>query len=140
MTALKIGFFQCIAMIPGTSRSGASIVGGDEPKIKAYRSRRILFFPCRAPPCSVPRSKNPTIIIKAGFVLNGEQINLLIIGNVVGFLVALVAIKTFIDYLGKHGFKVFGYYRIYCRPCDPDHPFLYPAAGDRLIFETGDNR
>lgn len=47
-----------------------------------------------------------------GFVLTGEQINLLIIGNIVGFLVALIAIKSFIDYLSKHGFKIFGYYRI----------------------------
>jgi undecaprenyl-diphosphatase len=49
---------------------------------------------------------------KAGFVLNQEQINLLIIGNVVGFIVALLAIKTFITYLSKNGFKIFGYYRI----------------------------
>jgi undecaprenyl-diphosphatase len=48
----------------------------------------------------------------AGFTLTSEQINLLIIGNVVGFIVALFAIKTFIGYLSKHGFKIFGYYRI----------------------------
>ena len=48
----------------------------------------------------------------AGFSLTPEQINLLIVGNVVGFVVALLDIKTFIGYLGKHGFKMFGYYRI----------------------------
>jgi undecaprenyl-diphosphatase len=49
---------------------------------------------------------------KMGFELSSEQINLLIIGNIVGFIVALIAIKTFIGYLSKHGFKMFGYYRI----------------------------
>jgi undecaprenyl-diphosphatase len=49
---------------------------------------------------------------KDGFVLSNEQINLLIIGNVVGFIVAMLAIKSFIGYLSKHGFKMFGYYRI----------------------------
>jgi undecaprenyl-diphosphatase len=49
---------------------------------------------------------------KAGFVLSGDQINLLIIGNIVGFIVALIAIKSFIGFLTKNGFKIFGYYRI----------------------------
>jgi undecaprenyl-diphosphatase len=49
---------------------------------------------------------------KAGFVLTDDQINLLIIGNIVGFLVALIAIKSFIGYLTKNGFRIFGYYRI----------------------------
>ena len=49
---------------------------------------------------------------KDGYVLSYDQINFLIIGNIVGFIVALIAIKTFIDYLTKHGFKWFGYYRI----------------------------
>jgi undecaprenyl-diphosphatase len=49
---------------------------------------------------------------KDGFVLTNDQINLLIIGNVIGFIVALIAIKSFIGYLSKHGFKMFGYYRI----------------------------
>ena len=58
------------------------------------------------------RSKKSYDYYKAGFTLTDEQINFLIIGNVVGFLVALLAIKTFIGYLSKHGFKMFGYYRI----------------------------
>jgi undecaprenyl-diphosphatase len=49
---------------------------------------------------------------KDGFLLTHEQINFLIIGNVVAFIVALIAIKSFIGFLSKHGFKVFGYYRI----------------------------
>lgn len=111
MMALKIGFFQCLAMIPGTSRSGASIVGGMTQKLNRTVAAEFSFF------LAVPTMLGATVkksydYYKAGFELTGEQINLLVVGNVVGFLVALVAIKTFIDYLGKHGFKAFGYYRI----------------------------
>lgn len=110
-TAFKIGLFQCLAMIPGVSRSGASIVGGMSQKLTRTAAAEFSFF------LAVPTMLGATLkksydYYQAGFTLTGEQINLLIIGNVVGFLVALLAIKTFIDYLGKHGFKVFGYYRI----------------------------
>ena len=110
-TAFKIGLFQCLAMIPGISRSGASIVGGMSQKLTRTAAAEFSFF------LAVPTMLGATLkksydYYQAGFTLTGEQINLLIIGNVVGFLVALLAIKTFIDYLGKHGFKVFGYYRI----------------------------
>lgn len=110
-TALKIGFFQCLAMIPGVSRSGASIVGGMSQKLSRTVAAEFSFF------LAVPTMFGATIkksydYYQEGFVLTGEQINLLIIGNVIGFVVALIAIKTFIDYLSKHGFKAFGYYRI----------------------------
>lgn len=111
MTALKIGFFQCLAMIPGVSRSGASIVGGMTQKLTRTTAAEFSFF------LAIPTMLGATVkksydFYKAGFVLNQEQINLLIIGNVVGFIVALLAIKTFITYLSKNGFKIFGYYRI----------------------------
>lgn len=111
MTALKIGFFQCLAMIPGTSRSGATIVGGMTQKLNRTVAAEFSFF------LAVPTMLGATLkksfdYYQEGFVLNQEQINLLIIGNVVGFLVAMIAIKSFIGYLSKHGFKVFGYYRI----------------------------
>ena len=110
-TALKIGFFQCLAMIPGVSRSGASIVGGMSQKLSRTAAADFSFF------LAVPTMLGATLTksydyYQAGFTLTSEQINLLIIGNVVGFLVALLAIKTFIGYLSKHGFKMFGYYRI----------------------------
>lgn len=110
-TALKIGFFQCLAMVPGVSRSGASIVGGMSQKLSRTVAAEFSFF------LAVPTMLGATIkkswdYYQDGFVLTGEQINLLIIGNIVGFLVALIAIKSFIDYLSKHGFKIFGYYRI----------------------------
>ena len=111
LTAFKIGLFQCLAMIPGVSRSGASIIGGMSQKLSRTTAAEFSFF------LAVPTMLGATIkkcydYYKDGFVLNNEQINLLIIGNVVGFIVAMLAIKSFIGYLSKHGFKMFGYYRI----------------------------
>ena len=110
-TAFKIGLFQCLAMIPGVSRSGASIVGGMSQKLSRTAAAEFSFF------LAVPTMLGATLkksydYYQDGFTLTQDQINLLIIGNVVGFLVALLAIKTFIGYLTKHGFKMFGYYRI----------------------------
>ncbi|MGB8704881.1 MAG: undecaprenyl-diphosphate phosphatase [Gillisia sp.] len=111
LTALKIGFFQCLAMVPGVSRSGATIVGGMSQKLSRTTAAEFSFF------LAVPTMFGATVkksydYYQAGFTLNSEQINLIIIGNIVGFLVAIIAIKSFIDYLSKHGFKLFGYYRI----------------------------
>ena len=111
LTAFKIGLFQCLAMIPGVSRSGASIVGGMSQKLSRTTAAEFSFF------LAVPTMLGATLkkcydYYKDGLVLTDQQINLLIIGNVVGFIVALFAIKTFIGYLTKNGFKVFGYYRI----------------------------
>ncbi|MEM0541774.1 undecaprenyl-diphosphate phosphatase [Flavobacterium sp. j3] len=110
-TAFKIGMFQCLAMIPGVSRSGASIIGGMSQKLSRTTAAEFSFF------LAVPTMLGATVkkcydYYKAGFVLSDEQVNLLIIGNVVGFIVAMLAIKSFIGYLSKHGFKMFGYYRI----------------------------
>ncbi|WP_339838589.1 undecaprenyl-diphosphate phosphatase [uncultured Flavobacterium sp.] len=110
-TAFKIGLFQCLAMIPGVSRSGASIVGGMTQKLSRTTAAEFSFF------LAIPTMFGATVkksydFYKAGFILTNDQINLLIIGNVVGFVVALIAIKSFIGYLSKHGFKMFGYYRI----------------------------
>lgn len=111
LTALKIGFFQCLAMIPGTSRSGASIVGGMTQKLNRKTAAEFSFF------LAVPTMLGATVkktydYYQAGLELNSDQINYLIVGNVIAFIVALIAIKSFIDYLSKHGFKIFGYYRI----------------------------
>ena len=110
-TALKIGLFQCLAMIPGVSRSGASIIGGMSQKLSRKTAAEFSFF------LAVPTMLGATVkkcydYYKDGFVLSHEQINLLIIGNVLAFIVAMLAIKSFIEFLSKHGFKMFGYYRI----------------------------
>jgi len=109
--ALKIGLFQCLAMIPGVSRSGASIVGGMSQKLSRTVAAEFSFF------LAVPTMLGATVkkcydYYKDGYVLTDEQVNLLIIGNVVAFVVAMLAIKSFIGYLSKNGFKMFGYYRI----------------------------
>ena len=110
-TALKIGVFQCLAMIPGVSRSGASIVGGMSQKLNRTAAAEFSFF------LAVPTMLGATVkkcydFYKAGYVLTEQETNLLIIGNIVAFIVALLAIKSFIGFLTKNGFKVFGYYRI----------------------------
>jgi undecaprenyl-diphosphatase len=110
-TALKIGFFQCLAMIPGTSRSGASIVGGMTQKVNRKTAAEFSFF-LAVPTMLGATAKKSYDYYKAGFELSSYQINYLIIGNIVAFVVALIAIKSFIDYLSKKGFKMFGYYRI----------------------------
>lgn len=110
-TAFKIGLMQCLAMIPGVSRSGASIVGGMSQKLSRKTAAEFSFF------LAVPTMLGATVkkcydYYKNGLILSSEQIDLLIIGNIVAFVVALLAIKSFINFLTKNGFKMFGYYRI----------------------------
>ena len=111
LTAFKIGLFQCIAMIPGVSRSGASIVGGMSQKLARKTAAEFSFF-LAVPTMFGATAKKCYDYYKDGFVLTHDQINFLIIGNLVGFIVALIAIKSFIGYLSKNGFRLFGYYRI----------------------------
>lgn len=111
LQAFKIGLFQCLAMVPGVSRSGASIVGGMSQKLSRTTAAEFSFF------LAVPTMLGATVkkcydYYKDDLVLSHEQINFLIIGNIVAFVVALLAIKSFIGFLTKHGFKLFGYYRI----------------------------
>jgi undecaprenyl-diphosphatase len=106
--ALKIGFFQVIAMIPGVSRSAATIIGGMTQKLNRRTAAEFSFF-----------LAVPTMLAASGYKLlenyhsiNSENIDLLIFGNVVAFIIAMIAIKSFINFLTKHGFKLFGWYRI----------------------------
>ncbi|TBO38859.1 undecaprenyl-diphosphate phosphatase [Pedobacter kyonggii] len=111
LTALKIGLFQCIAMLPGVSRSGATIVGGMSQKLSRKVAAEFSFF-LAVPTMFAATAKKLYDFYKEGHTITHEQTNLLIIGNVVAFVVALLAIKSFIGYLNKNGFKVFGWYRI----------------------------
>ena len=110
-TAFKIGLFQCLAMIPGTSRSGASIVGGMTQKLNRKTAAEFSFF-LAVPTMLGATSKKLYDYYNAGLVLSTEEINLLLVGNSIAFIVAIIPIKSFIDFLSKHGFKLFGYYRI----------------------------
>lgn len=103
-----IGMFQVIAMIPGVSRSAATIIGGMTQKLSRKNAAEFSFF-----------LAVPTMFAASGYKLldnyqaiNIDNIGILIFGNVVAFIVALIAIKSFISFLTKYGFKVFGYYRI----------------------------
>ena len=111
LKALKIGLFQCIAMIPGVSRSGATIVGGMSQKLARTSAAEFSFF-LAVPTMLGATAKKCYDYYKDGLILTHDQINFLIIGNVIAFIVALLAIKTFIGFLSRRGFKLFGYYRI----------------------------
>lgn len=110
-TALKIGFFQCIAMIPGVSRSAATIVGGMSQKLNRKTAAEFSFF-LAVPTMLAATGKKMYDFFKEGHSMSSGEIQLLAIGNIVAFIVALLAIKTFIGFLNRNGFKIFGWYRI----------------------------
>ncbi len=109
--AFIIGIWQCIAMIPGVSRSAASIIGGMQQKLTRNEAAEFSFF-----------LAVPTMLAATGYKLykyystaggfSSNEIKQLAIGNAVAFIVALLAIRFFIGFLKKHGFKIWGYYRI----------------------------
>ena len=114
ITALKIGFFQCLAMIPGVSRSAASIVGGMSQKLSRTAAAEFSFF-LAVPTMFGATVKDPWDFKKKGLFDTPDfhqDIKFLLIGSVIAFIVAMLAIKTFITFLEKRGFKVFGWYRI----------------------------
>jgi undecaprenyl-diphosphatase len=106
--ALYIGLFQCIAMIPGVSRSAATIIGGLTQKLNRKTAAEFSFF------LAVPTMFAATAykLLKNYKYIHQEDITILIIGNIVAFIVAMLAIKIFISFLTRYGFKIFGYYRI----------------------------
>ncbi len=111
-SALKIGFFQCLAMIPGVSRSAASIIGGMTQQLSRKTAAEFSFFLAVPTMFAASAYKMLKGYLDGSLTFNAEQIKLLTVGNLVAFLVAMLAIKFFIGFLNKYGFKVFGYYRI----------------------------
>jgi undecaprenyl-diphosphatase len=100
-------------MSPGVSRSAASIIGGMQQRLTRELAAEFSFL------LAVPTMAAATgyKLLKAfkdnpEMLKNGHNLTALAVGNIVAFVVAIIAIKTFIDYLKKHGFKLFGYYRI----------------------------
>jgi undecaprenyl-diphosphatase len=110
-SALVIGFLQVIAMIPGVSRSAATIIGGLTQKLNRKAAAEFSFF-LAVPTMFAATSYKLFKIYKSAAGFSGHDVQILLVGNVVAFLVALLAIKFFIAFLTKNGFKVFGYYRI----------------------------
>jgi undecaprenyl-diphosphatase len=117
--AVTIGFWQCLAMMPGTSRSAASIIGGMQQGLTRQAAAEFSFF------LAVPTMMAVTlysVFLKTyetthlkGYELllqSKDNIKLFLIGNVIAFIVAVLAIKFFIGIIKKYGFKPWGYYRI----------------------------
>lgn len=109
--SFMIGVYQCLALIPGMSRSASTIVGGMTQGLTRKLAAEFSFF------LAIPMMFGASLIkllkfFKDGNTFSGEEIQLLVAGNVVGFIVAIIAIKSFIGILTKYGFKAFGWYRI----------------------------
>ena len=112
--ALYIGLFQIIAVIPGVSRSAATIIGGMSQKLSRKRAAEFSFF------LAVPTMFAASVFKlyklftseASAQVFSMENIHILLVGNAVAFIVAMIAIKSFIAFLARYGFKAFGYYRI----------------------------
>lgn len=111
--SLKIGFFQTIAMIPGVSRSMATIVGGMSSGLSRKNAAEFSFFLAVPTMAAASGYKLLKLFLEpTGASMLSENLTTLLIGNLVAFLVAMAAIKFFISFLTKYGFKAFGYYRI----------------------------
>lgn len=110
-TGFIIGTIQSIAMIPGVSRSAATIIGGLTQKLTRKAAAEFSFF------LAVPTMFAATVKSiwdEKELLINSSnnEMLLLVIGNIIAFIVAYIAIRSFISYLSKNGFKIFGYYRI----------------------------
>lgn len=110
--ALAIGLFQCISMIPGVSRSMATIVGGMSQRLTRKAAAEFSFFLAVPTMLAATVYKVYDLIKEGGMGIITDNLATLLIGNAVAFLVALLAIKFFIGFVTKHGFKAFGWYRI----------------------------
>ncbi len=111
--SVAIGFYQCISMIPGVSRSMATIVGGMQQGLSRKDAAEFSFF------LAVPTMFAASVYKLWGLLtdpassqLLADNLTVLVVGMVVAFIVAILAIKFFISYLTRYGFKLFGYYRI----------------------------
>lgn len=107
-TAIGIGLFQCLALIPGTSRSASTIIGAVILGTSRYIATEFSFF--LAIPTMVGASALK--LIKGGFAFTGVEWVILLTGSIVSFMVSIIVIKYLLAYIKKHDFKVFGYYRI----------------------------
>lgn len=106
--ALFVGVFQLLALIPGTSRSGATIIGGILLGMSRKLAAEYTFF------LAIPVMFGASLlkVVKFGFHFTGAEIVYLLLGMVVAFVVSVLAIKFLMGYIKKHDFKVFGWYRI----------------------------
>ena len=125
-SAVAIGFWQCLAMMPGVSRSAASIIGGMQQKLSRTTAAEFSFFLAVPTMLAVTaysvflkdwnymgqEMKGLEMILYSPDNIAHENLKIFLIGNVVAFIVALIAIKSFVSFLNKYGFKPFAWYRI----------------------------
>lgn len=113
LNSLIIGLFQCVALIPGVSRSAATIIGGLQQKLTRSVAAEFSFF-LAVPTMAAATGYKLMETMKADPAVfhNPANIKVLVIGNVIAFAVAFVTMKFFVDFIKKHGFKFFGWYRI----------------------------
>lgn len=111
-TALLIGVFQILALIPGTSRSGSTILGAVFLGTSRYIAAEFSFFLAIPVMFGASALKLLKFFLKVGFGFSALEFSILITGMIVAFIVSIFAIKFLMDYIKKHDFKVFGYYRI----------------------------
>ncbi len=106
--AFVIGVFQCIAVVPGVSRSAATIIGGLTQKLTRRSAAEFAFF------LAMPTMAAATVkdVWENRDLIRPDDIKLLLFGNVVAFVVALAAIRFFVGFVSKYGFRAFGIYRI----------------------------
>lgn len=110
--ALFIGIFQVLALIPGTSRSGATIIGAMLIGVSRYAAAEFTFFLAVPVMFGASILKIVKYVAKVGLVFTGAQVTALVLGMAVAFVVSLFVIKFLMTYIRKHDFKIFGYYRI----------------------------
>lgn len=110
--AFIIGVIQCISMIPGVSRSMSTIVGGMSQRLTRKAAAEFSFFLAVPTMFAATVYKMYKLFSDGGTAIIMDNIEALIVGNLVAFVVAMVAIKFFISYVTKYGFKAFGWYRI----------------------------
>ena len=115
--AFNIGLFQCIAMIPGVSRSMATIVGGMAQKLTRKEAAEFPFFLAVPTMLAATGYKILKLSLENGTEVFVDNASTLIIGNLVAFVVAVLAIRFFINFITKYGFAAFGWYRILVGGC-----------------------
>lgn len=107
-TALIIGYFQALSLIPGTSRSGSTILGAILIGVSRVAAAEFSFF------LAVPVMFGASFIklLKFGFSFTGAELAVLTVGTLTSFIVSVIAVKFLMNYVRKHDFSAFGYYRI----------------------------
>lgn len=110
--ALQIGGFQLLALIPGTSRSGSTIIGGLLIGLERSTAAEFTFFLAIPVMAGASLLKLLKYIVKVGFAFSGLEIGILVVATITAFIVSLIVIRFLINYIRKHDFKPFGYYRI----------------------------